>query len=56
MNVFEAVREAVTARQVAEFYGIKIRRNMACCPFHPDRTPSMKLDKRYHCFGCGADL
>ena len=55
MNVFEAVRENVTARQVAEFYGIKIRRNMACCPIHPDRTPSMKLDKRYHCFGCGAD-
>lgn len=56
MNVFEAVRDAVTTRQAAEIYGIKIRRNgMACCPFHPDKTPSMKLDKRYHCFGCGAD-
>ena len=28
---------------------------MACCPFHNDKTPSMKLDRRYHCFGCGAD-
>ena len=28
---------------------------MACCPFHNDKTPSMKLDQRYHCFGCGAD-
>ncbi len=28
---------------------------MACCPFHHDKTPSMKLDRRYHCFGCGAD-
>lgn len=56
MNVFEAVRDAITARQAAELYGLKIRRNgMACCPFHPDKTPSMKLDKRYHCFGCGAD-
>ena len=24
-------------------------------PFHNDKTPSMKLDRRYHCFGCGAD-
>ncbi len=28
---------------------------MACCPFHNDKTPSLKLDRRYHCFGCGAD-
>ena len=27
---------------------------MACCPFHNDRTPSMKVDSRYYCFGCGA--
>jgi len=28
---------------------------MACCPFHDDKNPSMKVDQRYHCFGCGAD-
>lgn len=28
---------------------------MACCPFHQDRHPSMKLDRRFHCFGCQAD-
>lgn len=28
---------------------------MACCPFHPDRNPSLKVDERFHCFGCGAD-
>ncbi len=28
---------------------------MACCPFHDDKTPSMKVDHRFHCFGCGAD-
>ena len=28
---------------------------MAVCPFHPDKNPSMKLDKRYHCFACQAD-
>lgn len=28
---------------------------MICCPFHADRDPSMKVDTRFHCFGCGAD-
>ena len=56
MTVFEAVKDNVTARQAAEAYGIRVTRSgMACCPFHNDKTPSMKLDKRFHCFGCGAD-
>ena len=28
---------------------------MACCPFHDDKHPSMKIDHRFHCFGCQAD-
>ena len=56
MNVFEAVKQSVTTRQAAERYGIHVNRNGMCvCPFHNDKTPSMKLDRRYHCFGCGAD-
>ena len=56
MNVFEAVKENVTTRQAAESYGIKVNRNgMAVCPFHNDKNPSMKVDKRFHCFGCQAD-
>ena len=56
MNVFEAVKGKVTTRQAAEMYGIRVRRNgMAVCPFHQDKNPSMKLDMRFHCFGCGAD-
>ena len=43
------------ARQVAEYYGLKVGRNgMACCPFHDDKHPSMKIDTGYYCFGCGA--
>ncbi len=50
------MKQSVTTRQAAEHYGIHVGRNgMACCPFHNDKTPSMKLDRRYHCFGCGAD-
>ena len=56
MNVFEAVKQSVTTRQAAEHYGIRVGRNgMACCPFHNDKTPSMKLDRRYHCFRILAD-
>ncbi len=56
MNVFDTVKQSVTAIQAAAMYGLKIRRNnMVSCPFHNDRTPSMKVDNRFHCFGCGAD-
>ena len=56
MNVFEAVKQNVTTRQAAELYGIRVGRNgMAVCPFHNDKNPSMKLDRRFHCFGCQAD-
>ena len=55
-NVFEAVKQSVSTREAAAFYGIKVKRNgMACCPFHDDKNPSMKVDQRFHCFGCGAD-
>ena len=55
MNIFQEVKERVTARQVAERYGLKVRRNgMACCPFHNDKHPSMKIDQNYYCFACGA--
>ena len=55
-NVFEAVKLSVSTREAAELYGIKVRRNgMACCPFHDDKNPSMKVDQRFHCFGCGED-
>ena len=55
MNIFQTVKESVTARQVAEQYGFKVNRNgMVCCPFHNDRHPSMKVDKGFCCFACGA--
>jgi len=55
LNVFEAVKQSVTTRQVAERYGIHVNRNGMCvCPFHNDKNPSMKVDRRFYCFGCGA--
>ena len=56
MDIFKTVKANVTARQAAEYYGLQVKPNgMACCPFHPDKHPSMKLDERFHCFGCGED-
>ena len=55
-NVFETVKQSVTIRESAERYGIEVKRGgMACCPFHDDKNPSMKLNEEYfYCFGCGA--
>jgi len=56
LNVFQAVKDSVTTRQAAESYGFQVRHNgMMCCPFHDDKNPSMKVDNRFHCFGCGED-
>ena len=56
MNLFDTVKAAATPRMAAERYGLPIQQgSMVCCPFHADRTPSMKLSEDYfYCFGCGA--
>lgn len=56
MTIYENVKANVSMKQVAEHYGLKVSRNgMACCPFHDDRHPSLKLNEDYFfCFGCGA--
>ena len=53
--MYESIKAAVTARQAAESFGLTVNRSgMATCPFHEDHIPSLKLDQRYYCFGCGA--
>ena len=56
MTMYETIKAAVPVKQAAEHYGLKVSRNgMACCPFHHDRHPSLKLNEDYFfCFGCGA--
>lgn len=54
MGLFDEVKENVTVRQAAERYGFKITKSgLIRCIFHNDKTPSMKVDSRYYCFGCG---
>ena len=56
MTIYETIKAAICVKQAAEHYGLKVSRNgMACCPFHNDRHPSLKLNEEYFfCFGCGA--
>ena len=56
MTWFELIKQVVRVPEAAAYYGLQVNRNgMACCPFHDDRHPSMKLNGRYfYCFGCGA--
>lgn len=55
-SIFDLVKQSVSLRQAASFYGIHLSRNgKAICPFHPDHHPSLQLyDDHYHCYSCGA--
>jgi len=54
MSVFTDVKEHLRLRDVAAYYGLKANRaGFVCCPFHKEKTPSMKLyDDHFYCFGC----
>mgnify|MGYP002515092023 CR=1 FL=1 len=44
MSIFENIKDTVSVKQAAEYYGLTVNRsNMCCCPFHDDKTPSMKI-------------
>lgn len=57
-ELFDRVREAVSARDAAERYGLDVNRHgKACCVWHDDRHPSLSFDPRSgrcKCFSCGA--
>ena len=56
MTIYGTIKAAISVKQAAEHYGLKVNRSgMACCPFHNDRHPSLRLNEDYFfCFGCGA--
>ncbi len=49
--------ETVSMPEICERYGIKISRTgFISCPFHHEKTPSLKVyggKKGFYCFGCG---
>lgn len=55
VNVFDEVKQCVSMTAAAELWGIRVNRSgFACCPFHDEATPSMRIyDDHFYCFGCG---
>lgn len=53
-RIFDTLKARVTVPRAAAHYGVKVDRSGMCrCPFHPDKTPSMKINETYYyCFGC----
>ena len=46
----------MTTQSCAERYGIRVVRGLCSCPFHSERTPSLKIypgEDGWYCFGCG---
>ncbi|MCL2754581.1 MAG: septation protein SpoVG family protein, partial [Oscillospiraceae bacterium] len=53
---FEKLKHSLDLRDVARFYGVESKGDIARCvsPSHADKSPSMKLyASNYHCYGCG---
>ncbi len=55
-TLFQAVKEEIPVPEAAGMYGLEPNpAGMVRCPFHDDRTPSLKLyPDHYYCFGCHA--
>lgn len=53
----DEIKQSVSMREVVERYGVRVNNHgFCCCPFHKEKTPSMKIYKdSYNCFGCGAN-
>lgn len=53
----QIIKDTLSMRDIVDRYGYHIdKKGFICCPFHNEKTPSMKIyagDKGYHCFGCG---
>ena len=59
MDYASEIKSMVSTPELLAFYGFKRdRAGFVCCPFHGEKTPSMKVydgARGFHCFGgCGA--
>lgn len=57
--IAKEIKERVPTKDLFRFYGVPVNnRGFCCCPFHHEKTPSMKIYNGmggYNCFGCGAN-
>ena len=53
MNLFETIKEKVSVPDAAKRYGLRTaHHDMAICPFHDDRHPSLRLNRDYFYWTC----
>ena len=51
---YNKIKHSIPPIEAAKRYG-SVKHGFMRCPFHADRTPSLKLyGDHFHCFGCGA--
>ena len=51
---YSKIKHSVPPIEAAKRYS-SVKHGFMRCPFHADRTPSLKLySDHFHCFGCGA--
>lgn len=52
----EELKQSKSMADVVALYGLRPNRSgFICCPFHKEKTASMKIYKdSFYCFGCGA--
>lgn len=59
MNMLKFISRMADMKKIIARYGYSLNTNgFMRCPFHSEKTASMKLyanNTRWHCFGCGAD-
>ena len=53
----DVIKSRINMIDICKTYGFNIQRgNFICCPFHNEKTPSLKLydgNRGFYCFGCG---
>lgn len=54
IDAVQTIKDRLMMRDVLERYGYQAdRKGFMCCPFHNEKTPSMRIyEKYFHCFGC----
>lgn len=53
----EYIKSIVGIKDVVTHYGLELKHNACCCPFHVEKTPSFHINEQkqiFKCFGCGA--
>ena len=52
-TVYDKVNNLVSIEKVIDYYNISRKGSFACCPFHTETKPSMKLyGTSFYCWGC----